>query len=195
MTTFRHAVLALSLCGGLLTAAGVSAADAPAAAKSGVESPAAGQAQPPAAQGVQADKLPKQNANPLNLNPAQQQELAALRKEQVEHLQKVAGLERQLQDIAAADTFDKDKAEAIAKQVAEVTRVHLVAHAQHTNAFYVSLSAEQKKQFQAFEERRRKMQDRMMAGGHPARPMGKPANKPVPPQGSATAPGTTVNQP
>lgn len=178
MFAFRHTVLALGFCGGLIAATAVFAVDAPMGG-----TPVTGQAQQPMPEGIKADKLPKPNANPMNLNPAQQKELAALRQEHVEHLQKIGALERQLQDITASDTFDKGKVQAIAEQIAAATKEYLAAHAKRTNTFYASLSPEQKKQFKAFEERRRKIQDRMMMGGHPMRP-GQQPGRPAQPQGS-----------
>ena len=170
----RYALLTLTL-GASLAATTVLAADpAPILNKtSGAEAVHA-----PMAKSVKPDGIPVPNTNPLNLNPAQQKEAMALRKEQADHFQTINGLERQLQALSSADTFDNEKAQNIAKQIAETTQAHLVLHAKNTHHFYNTLSPEQKKQFQAFEERRHKMRD-TMRNRQPLRPpVGAQMSKP-----------------
>jgi Spy/CpxP family protein refolding chaperone len=172
----RYALLTLTL-GASLAATTVLAADPTPALK---KAPGAGEIQSPMAKKVLPDGIPVPNTNPLNLNLDQQKEAMSLRKGQADHFQTINGLERQLQSMSTADTFDNEKVEQLVKQITDTTQAYLILHAKNTHHFYSTLSPEQKKQFQAFEERRHKMQDNMRNRQPMRPPVGAKMSKPNP---------------
>lgn len=174
MLRIRQNMLSIGFCIISLMAAGLHAENAPV----GAQVPSAEKPQDV----MNPDKPQKPNANPLNLNPAQQQALAALRNEQASNLQKIHALQRQLMELSYSDSYDKDKAEQLVDQIAKATRTDMTSHSKKAHDFYVSLSPEQKKQYKAFEQRRQKMLDQRMGGGRPAAvtPPPKPTQLPPP---------------
>jgi Spy/CpxP family protein refolding chaperone len=181
MLHIRPALLAITF-GASMAATAVLAADpVPVLNKM----PNAGENHAPVINGVQPNGIPVPNTNPLNLNADQQKEAKGLRKEQADHFQVINGLERQLEALSSAEVFDNEKAQNIAKQIADATEAHLVLHAKNTHHFYNTLSAEQKKQFQAFEDRRHKMQDNMKNRSLMRPPVGAKMGKPNSASGTA----------
>ena len=184
MMQFRNVLLSLGLLGGLVLGSAVFADDKPTPSP-GVVPAANNQPQPT---GVSSGAPPsgqtvKPNTNPLNLDPEQQKALAALRQEQMAAMHKLSEMRSQLMDISYSDTYDQAKIDEIANNIAEASKKDMVEHAKHANAFYASLSPEQKKTFKEFESRRQKMQGKMMSGGQPMHrppsPMRTPADKPA----------------
>ena len=172
MLPFRHTLIALALCGGM-GATPVFAEGTPPVAQ---PKPSAAE-QPPLPASVNPGQLPRPNANPLNLNAAQQKALADLRKEQMANQQKINALQRQLMDLSYSDNYDKSKAADLIEAIAKATEADLAAHAKQANAFYISLTPEQKRQFKAFEQRRINMLEKRMGAGRPA--PAAPAKPPV----------------
>lgn len=170
MLRLRQTIISISFCLIGLGVTGLHAENAPAQAPSAVAPQNA----------VNLDKL-KPNANPMNLSPAQQQALAALRKEQADGMQKITVLQRQLMELSYSDNYDKDKAGDLIGQIAKATEANLETHSKKANEFYLTLSPEQKKQYKAFEERRQKMLEQRMGAGRPA------AAPPAPPKPAGQA--------